>query len=48
MDDRDVLYRRVAADLREAVAGGVYGSDGRLPAESAPAEHYGVSRGTIR
>ncbi|WP_030453838.1 GntR family transcriptional regulator [Herbidospora cretacea] len=48
MDDRDVLYRRVAADLREAVAGGVYGSDGRLPAESALAEHYGVSRGTIR
>ena len=42
------LYRRVAADLREAIAAGDYGSGGRLPAEGALAERYGVSRGTIR
>ena len=42
------LYRRVAADLREAIAAGAYGSGGKLPAESALAERYGVSRGTIR
>jgi len=42
------LYRRVAADLREAIAAGEYGSGGRLPAEQALAAHYGVSRGTIR
>lgn len=42
------LYRRVAADLRAAIAAGAYGSGGRLPAESALAERYGVSRGTVR
>jgi GntR family transcriptional regulator len=42
------LYRRVAADLREAIVAGAYGSGGRLPAESSLAERYGVSRGTIR
>ncbi|WP_037914097.1 GntR family transcriptional regulator [Actinacidiphila yeochonensis] len=42
------LYRKVAADLREAIAAGAYGSGGKLPAESALAERYGVSRGTIR
>ncbi|WPB88032.1 GntR family transcriptional regulator [Streptomyces malaysiensis] len=45
---KGTLYRRVAADLREAIAAGEYGSGGRLPAESALAERYGVSRGTIR
>ncbi|SFE45082.1 GntR family transcriptional regulator [Actinacidiphila alni] len=42
------LYRKVAADLRESIAAGEYGSGGKLPAESALAERYGVSRGTIR
>lgn len=42
------LYRTVAADLREAIAAGEYGSGGRLPAEAALAERYGVSRGTVR
>jgi GntR family transcriptional regulator len=46
--EKGALYRTVAADLREAIAGGDYGSGGRLPAESALAERYGVSRGTIR
>ncbi|MBM9506508.1 GntR family transcriptional regulator [Actinacidiphila acididurans] len=45
---KGTLYRKVAADLREAIAAGEYGSGGRLPAESALAERYGVSRGTIR
>lgn len=42
------LYRRVAADLREAITSGSYGEAGRLPAEGALAEQYGVSRGTVR
>jgi GntR family transcriptional regulator len=42
------LYRRVAADLREAISTGAYGEAGRLPAEGALAERYGVSRGTVR
>ncbi|GII27745.1 GntR family transcriptional regulator [Planotetraspora mira] len=46
--DDGVMYRRVAADLRDAIADGAYGSGGKLPAEAALAEHYGVSRGTIR
>ncbi|MFF4749071.1 GntR family transcriptional regulator [Streptomyces sp. NPDC002514] len=45
---RGTLYRKVAADLREAIAAGEYGSGGRLPAESVLAERYGVSRGTVR
>ncbi|WP_329139193.1 GntR family transcriptional regulator [Streptomyces sp. NBC_01476] len=45
---KGTLYRKVAADLREAIAAGDYGSGGKLPAESALAERYGVSRGTIR
>lgn len=45
---KGTLHRSVAADLREAIAAGEYGSGGRLPAESALAERYGVSRGTIR
>ncbi len=47
-DGRQTMYRKVAADLRQAIAEGAYGSGGRLPAESALAERYGVSRGTIR
>ncbi|WP_441249755.1 GntR family transcriptional regulator [Kitasatospora sp. McL0602] len=48
--DRSVgtLYRKVAADLREAITSGAYGEAGRLPAEGAIAEQYGVSRGTVR
>jgi GntR family transcriptional regulator len=42
------LYRKVAADLRDAISAGAYGSGARLPAEGALAERYGVSRGTIR
>ncbi|SEG91210.1 GntR family transcriptional regulator [Actinacidiphila yanglinensis] len=45
---RGPLYRSVAADLREAITAGDYGSGGRLPAESTLAERYGVSRGTVR
>lgn len=45
---KGTLYRKVAADLREAIAAGEYGSGGKLPPESALAERYGVSRGTIR
>jgi GntR family transcriptional regulator len=46
--EKGTLYRRVAADLREAIAAGDYGSGGKLPAESTLAQRYGVSRGTIR
>lgn len=42
------LYRKVAADLREAITTGAFGEAGRLPAEGALAEQYGVSRGTVR
>ncbi|MFB7664683.1 GntR family transcriptional regulator [Kitasatospora sp. NPDC056138] len=42
------LYRQVASDLREAITSGSYGQSGRLPAEGALAEQYGVSRGTVR
>ncbi|MFE5163630.1 GntR family transcriptional regulator [Streptomyces sp. NPDC056697] len=41
-------YRRLAADLREAIASGAFGSDGRLPSEEQLAQQYGVSRGTVR
>ncbi|WP_405747291.1 GntR family transcriptional regulator [Streptomyces sp. NBC_01525] len=41
-------YRRLAADLREAIATGAYGADGRLPSEEKLAQQYGVSRGTVR
>ncbi len=42
------MYRKLAADLRQAIAEGAYGSGGRLPAESELARGYGVSRGTVR
>ncbi|MCL2729946.1 MAG: GntR family transcriptional regulator [Actinomycetia bacterium] len=45
---KGTLYRKVAGDLRDAIAAGEYGSGGRLPAEATLAERYGVSRGTIR
>ncbi|MBB5933191.1 GntR family transcriptional regulator [Streptomyces zagrosensis] len=42
------MYQKVAADLRQAITEGGYGSGGRLPAEGDLAQRYGVSRGTIR
>ncbi|MEU3460704.1 GntR family transcriptional regulator [Streptomyces sp. NPDC006733] len=47
-DGRQTMYRKVAADLRQAIADGAYGSGGRLPAESELAARYGISRGTVR
>ncbi|MEU3183976.1 GntR family transcriptional regulator [Streptomyces sp. NPDC006923] len=47
-EGRQTLYRKVAADLRLAIAEGAYGSGGRLPAESELAQVHGVSRGTVR
>ncbi|MYV98599.1 GntR family transcriptional regulator [Streptomyces sp. SID3343] len=44
----EARYRQVAADLRAAITTGTYGSGGRLPAEGDLAQHYGVSRGTVR
>ena len=41
-------YRRIAEELRQAIAEHAYGPGGRLPSEGALAEHYAVSRGTIR
>ncbi|HEX3788873.1 MAG TPA: GntR family transcriptional regulator [Pseudonocardiaceae bacterium] len=42
------LYRKVADDLRAAIAAGTYGPGARLPSESDLAERYAVSRGTVR
>jgi GntR family transcriptional regulator len=42
------LYRKVADDLRTAIANGGYGPGTRLPSESELAEQYSVSRGTVR
>ncbi|NUP49147.1 MAG: GntR family transcriptional regulator [Catenulispora sp.] len=41
-------YRRIAEELRTAIADHAYGPGGRLPSEEALAAHYEVSRGTIR
>jgi DNA-binding FadR family transcriptional regulator len=38
----------IAAQLRRAILGGSYGFNERLPSERYLAEHFGVSRGTIR
>ncbi len=38
----------IAAKLRRAILGGSYGFNERLPSERYLAEHFGVSRGTIR
>lgn len=40
-------YRTLAANLREAIARGMF-EDGRLPSEESLASQYGVSRGTVR
>ena len=42
------LYRKVADDIKAAIAAGEYGAGTRLPSESELAGRYGVSRGTIR
>jgi GntR family transcriptional regulator len=42
------LYRKVADDIRAAIAAGGYAAGTRLPSESELAERYLVSRGTVR
>jgi GntR family transcriptional regulator len=42
------LYRKVADDIKAAIAAGGYAAGTRLPSESELAERYAVSRGTIR
>ncbi|MFD4231924.1 GntR family transcriptional regulator [Streptomyces sp. NPDC058545] len=46
--DRDLRYRRVAAELREAIIAGEYAAGAKLPPEGTLAERYNVSRGTVR
>ena len=42
------LYRKVAEDIKAAIAGGEYPPNTRLPSEAELAQRYGVSRGTVR
>jgi GntR family transcriptional regulator len=42
------MYRKVADDIRAAIAAGTYPPGTRLPSESELAERYSVSRGTVR
>jgi GntR family transcriptional regulator len=42
------LYRKVAEDIKAAIAAGSYAAGARLPSESELAERYSVSRGTVR
>ena len=42
------LYRKVAGDIKAAIAAGGYAAGTRLPSEHELAERYSVSRGTIR
>jgi GntR family transcriptional regulator len=42
------LYRKVAEDIKAAIAAGAYPAGTRLPSESELAERYSVSRGTVR
>ena len=42
------LYRKVAEDIKAAIAAGGYAAGTRLPSESELAERSSVSRGTIR
>src|SRR5260370_30566291 len=41
------LYRKVAEDIKAAIAAGEYAAGTRLSSESELAERYSVSRGTI-
>ncbi|SEL80051.1 GntR family transcriptional regulator, phosphonate transport system regulatory protein [Variovorax sp. YR750] len=45
---RDSFWTRIAADIADAIARGVYPPGQRLPPEHALAEQYGVNRHTIR
>ena len=45
---RESFWTRIAAELAEAIAHGVYPPGQRLPSEHALAEHFGVNRHTIR
>ncbi|MCL2581164.1 MAG: GntR family transcriptional regulator [Streptosporangiales bacterium] len=42
------LYRKVAEDIKAAIADGEYPPNTRLPSEAELAQRYGVSRGTVR
>jgi GntR family transcriptional regulator len=42
------LYRKVAEDIKAAIAAGEYAPGTRLPSESELSERYSVSRGTVR
>ena len=42
------LYRKVAEEIKAAIAAGGYAAGTRLPSEHELAERYSVSRGTIR
>ena len=42
------LYRKVAEDIKAAIAAGVYPPGALLPSEAELAERYSVSRGTVR
>jgi GntR family transcriptional regulator len=42
------LYRKVAEDIKAAIAAGTYPANTKLPSENELAERYSVSRGTIR
>ena len=42
------LYRKVAEDIKLAIAAGTYPPGALLPSEAELAERYGLSRGTVR
>ncbi|MCW2894847.1 MAG: GntR family transcription regulator, partial [Actinomycetia bacterium] len=42
------LYRKVAGDIKAAIAAGAYPPGALLPSEAELAERYSVSRGTVR
>lgn len=48
MTTQPALYRKVADDIKAAIAAGAYATGTRLPSESELADRYSVSRGTIR
>jgi GntR family transcriptional regulator len=48
MGQSDPLYRRIAAELREAIRTGELPPGGKLPTEQELGGQYGVSRNTVR
>ncbi len=48
MAQSDPLYRRIAAELREAIRTGQLPPGGKLPTEQELGRKYGVSRNTVR